>query len=306
MLISKQKFIENLYFNSTDSSNRGEIGEIAFIRGAGLNALFYYEFYATNPPAIDGSNYLEGKHADPVGDGSTGGRWVRADIDDEAQLFPEWEASTSYVIGDRVQNSDGVVIKSLSDRTTAVQGAAQVHFQVDGNVLFEMHTADGSKTNYLGITFTDDDPRPVLFLPGTGFGANSDDVRGYLGAPNRRWRKGYVVDGIETGSDRRIKRNIEDLPEALLEVWFDHVKVKQYNLENDPDSDVKVGVIAQDIIAAFEAADLDWRNYDVVNESASKMEGDEEGLGKLGVMYDAVSMINSAAMQYKLKKAGIL
>ena len=106
---------------------------------------------------------------------------------------------------------------------------------------------------------------------------------------NERWNTIYYTT-LNSGSDERLKEFYE-YPTALLDVWLDTVKPKSYHYKDDDEKKKRFGVIAQDVIKAFDLAGLDWREYRIVQES-------EEGF--YGVDYNEVQSVELAAIRHKL------
>lgn len=111
---------------------------------------------------------------------------------------------------------------------------------------------------------------------------------------NERWQSIYLANNPNVSSDRRLKADIDAIPDALLDVWLVNVKPMAYKLVNNKgkDSDRRqAGLIAQDVIRAFQSAGLDWKEWDVVEE-------DENGY--LSLNYSACGIIESAAVRRKI------
>lgn len=86
-----------------------------------------------------------------------------------------------------------------------------------------------------------------------------------LGADGARWSDIYCVTGGIHDSDERLKQDIEGVSDALLDAWAG-VAWKTYRFrdavaQKGEAARSHVGVIAQDVDAAFEAAGLDASEY---------------------------------------------
>lgn len=81
-----------------------------------------------------------------------------------------------------------------------------------------------------------------------------------LGKASARWRTAYAANGVQTTSDETYKTEIEDLTEAELRVAT-AIKglIKKFKMKGG--TRTHVGVIAQDVKAAFEAEGLDAHEY---------------------------------------------
>jgi hypothetical protein len=130
---------------------------------------------------------------------------------------------------------------------------------------------------------------------GAGSILYSDNTNTYVG----------VTDGSVYGntaysnvSDKRMKIDYQDIPDALLDVWADHVKPSSYKMIADGAEGKRMcGVYAQDVIAAFDAAGLDWKDWGVVKEH---VHNDEPA--RYMVSYNDVMAIEMALMRRKLAK----
>lgn len=123
----------------------------------------------------------------------------------------------------------------------------------------------------------------------TYLGQNGED-------DSNRWTRLYVTSSTSVSSDERLKNSIEKLPTELLDVWFDFVNFKSYKLNRDGFKGVRhVGIIAQEVEAAFSAAGLQIEEWDVIDYSS----GEDR---MMSVSYDHVFSIEMAAHRRKLEK----
>lgn len=89
-----------------------------------------------------------------------------------------------------------------------------------------------------------------------------------LGESAFQWKDAYLQNSPIVSSDERLKQDIEEIPEAVFRAWG-RVGFKQYRFKEavtaKGDSARKhVGVIAQQILSAFEAEGLDATKYGIV------------------------------------------
>ncbi|MFD1950278.1 tail fiber domain-containing protein [Sphingomonas arantia] len=92
-----------------------------------------------------------------------------------------------------------------------------------------------------------------------------------LGSAIRRWNNSYFANNPTVGSDARLKHTRGPIIEAEKAVarglplvvfqYLDAVAAK-----GEDHARLHFGIIAQDLIAAFEAEGLDWRRYGVIGE----------------------------------------
>lgn len=111
---------------------------------------------------------------------------------------------------------------------------------------------------------------------------DADNTRA-LGAGSLRWSTVFAATGTINTSDERQKQDIADLDEAERRVAVSLkglIKKFRYkdavDLKGD-DARIHVGVIAQDVIAAFEAEGLDPFRYGIVCYNEWDEEFDEDG-----------------------------
>ena len=112
-----------------------------------------------------------------------------------------------------------------------------------------------------------------------------------LGNSSYRWDDIFATNGTIQTSDRNEKQDIEDLSEAELRVataakglikkfrWIDAVQ------EKGDDARIHVGIIAQDLKAAFEAEGLDAGRYAMFTSDTWTDEETGEERTRLGVRY---------------------
>ena len=170
-------------------------------------------------------------------------------------------------------------------RVNMVQGANWATFQYqESGERATVNINDASLGANCGITMACDSAtqghvRPVGNM---GVHANSNVDLGTAAAP---WDNGYIVGGTWTGSDRNIKQDIEDLDEAELRVakalkgLMKKFRLKDAVSKKGDDARIHIGIIAQDVKAAFEAEGLDAYRYAIIGEDTWWQKEDaEEGL----------------------------
>lgn len=142
--------------------------------------------------------------------------------------------------------------------------------------------------------------KPNLYLKGqcyvSGSGSFRSSYEKSLGSSSQRWDTVYY-NTLNVGSDERIK-TVHEYPVELLDVWFEHVKPKCFSYNDKPDTK-RFGVIAQDVISAFEAAGLDWTDYRVVLVDDSE-DVDPSDIQYYGVDYIQIQSIEMAAMRRRI------
>lgn len=124
----------------------------------------------------------------------------------------------------------------------------------------------------------------------------------------QRWQTLYLKNNPNVSSDSRLKTDLKEIPDELLDVWFQYVKPTTYELISNQGKQanrIEVGLIAQDVIAAFEAAGLDWHEWNVVCVK-DDFDNQDDALGKTdeidyySLNYTACQLIESMAIRRKL------
>lgn len=90
-----------------------------------------------------------------------------------------------------------------------------------------------------------------------------------LGSGTYQWKDCYLKNSPIVSSDRRLKQNFETVPEAVFKAWaivnFQVYKFKEAVSKKGESSARKhVGLVAQDIIEAFQAQGLNAFDYGIV------------------------------------------
>ena len=97
-----------------------------------------------------------------------------------------------------------------------------------------------------------------------------------------------------TSSDRRLKTDIEDIPDVLVSVWKELLpKVFKWNELNYGDGRTQFGLIAQDVITAFEKYDLDYRDYGFVIPYSSP----DDQVEYFSITYDSYHMLTAMVLR---------
>jgi hypothetical protein len=99
-----------------------------------------------------------------------------------------------------------------------------------------------------------------------------------LGGPSNRWSTVYATTGTINTSDANDKKDIRSLSDKEKAVGVAlRALIRAYKWKAGPE-ETYVGVIAQDVIAAFDAEGLDAGDYGII----------DDGGDRLGVRYDQV------------------
>ena len=139
-----------------------------------------------------------------------------------------------------------------------------------------------------GIEFNDANDAIIPFSPDAN---NTRDNALDLGMSSVRWDDIYATNGSINTSDAREKQDVEELTEAETRVavaakallrkfrWKDAVE------EKGDDARIHVGIIAQDLKAAFEAEGLDAGRYGMFIHTTWTDEETGEERDRMGVRY---------------------
>lgn len=89
-----------------------------------------------------------------------------------------------------------------------------------------------------------------------------------LGESANQWKDLYLQNSPIVSSDERLKQDIEKIPESVFKAWA-RVNFKQYRFKEavekkGAEARLHVGLIAQEILEAFEAEGLDATAYGIV------------------------------------------
>ena len=90
-----------------------------------------------------------------------------------------------------------------------------------------------------------------------------------LGSSTYQWKDCYLTNSPIVSSDRRLKQNFESVPESVFVAWgnvnFQVYKFKEaVAKKGEANARKHVGLVAQDIIEAFQAQGLDAFDYGIV------------------------------------------
>lgn len=123
---------------------------------------------------------------------------------------------------------------------------------------------DGKNRIYLGLANSDTGNSQFFFEERCFRPNNICD----LGTSASQFKDLYLQNSPIVSSDERLKQDIEEVPEEVFKAWA-RVNFKQYRFKEavaskGDDARKHVGLIAQHILAAFEAEGLDATDYGIV------------------------------------------
>ena len=199
--------------------------------------------------------------------------------------------SVSVRSGDKVGQIHFIADNGNVDYSGTVQGARVGYISCD---VFESSTITSAGTTNLGIRgavrifacsdAADRNGKGIEVLD-NGLRPTDDDALN-LGTSGRRWKGIYTATDVISTSDAREKRDIADIDPAVLRAW-QRVKFRQYRLKDD--DRIHFGVIAQEVIAAFEAEGLNALDYGVVYEDTL-----DNGETRYSVCYRDIMILEAA------------
>lgn len=168
-------------------------------------------------------------------------------------------------------------------RMRIIQGSnvASVQYQESGERA-TLNIVDGSLSANAGVTIACSSASQASFQPSGSMYSNPNSNVD-LGSSANTWDNGYINGGAWTGSDRNLKQDIEDLSEAELRVatalkgLMKKFRLKDSVAKKGNEARIHVGVIAQDVKAAFEAEGLDAYRYAIIGEDTWWSKQDEDG-----------------------------
>ena len=89
-----------------------------------------------------------------------------------------------------------------------------------------------------------------------------------LGSSTFQWKDLYLKNSPTVSSDRRLKQDFASVPEAVFKAWekvnFCQYKFKEAVEKKGAEARFHVGLVAQEILEAFEAQGLDATKYGIV------------------------------------------
>jgi hypothetical protein len=171
----------------------------------------------------------------------------------------------------------------LGGRMRIIQGLNEAVFQYQENgERATLNVHDGSLGANAGITIACSSVSQASVQP-TGSMYSNPNSNIDLGSSLSTWDNGYINGGAWTGSDRNLKQDIEDLSEAELRVatalkgLMKKFRLKDAVVKKGADARIHVGVIAQDVKAAFEAEGLNAYRYAIIGEDTWWSKQDQDG-----------------------------
>ncbi len=130
------------------------------------------------------------------------------------------------------------------------------------------------------------------FISSVAASTTENPLYANLGSASYKWGNIYAVNGTINTSDRNFKEDIQDIDDKVLKAWS-KVGYKTFKFKG---GDRKhIGVIAQDIQAAFQSEGLNARDFGLFCEDT-----DENGNTILGVRYSECLALECAYLRSKL------
>lgn len=124
--------------------------------------------------------------------------------------------------------------------------------------------ANGKNRIYFGVANSDTGNSQFFFEERCFRPNNTCDI----GSSTFQFKDLYLQNSPIVSSDERLKQDIADVPEAVFRAWgrvgFKQYRFKEAVEKKGADARLHVGMIAQQILAAFEAEGLDATKYGIV------------------------------------------
>lgn len=233
----------------------------------------------------NGQNDIVGIGVEPdATDTFSGGTTYKAQIKDGAKI----ENDTGTAKLKLVSNKTGGGVASISLISTTPPATDEGNYSIFiGQALGRYNITNESTSKALVMDKTGS------WLPGEDYNASTNPSQN-LGDAGARWSTVYANTGTINTSDRNEKEQIQDLSEAELRV-AKTIKglVKKFKFKEGKRT--HVGVIAQDVEAAFTAEGLNAREYGLFCSDTFK---NEQGITitRLGIRYEELLAFVIAAL----------
>ncbi len=135
-----------------------------------------------------------------------------------------------------------------------------------------------------------------------------------LGSTTYQWKDLYLKNSPTVSSDRRLKQDFSAVPEAVFKAWekvnFCQYKFKEAVEKKGAEARLHVGLVAQEILEAFEAQGLDATKYGIVCHDSWEDQYQEVEVGtKPAILNEKGEVVTpeEPIMEHQLiKKAGDL
>lgn len=128
--------------------------------------------------------------------------------------------------------------------------------------------SSGKSAAYIALNNAGNAPDCSYWLYGEFFYTNKSGGTD-LGSSTYQWKNCYLTNSPIVSSDRRLKQNFESVSETVFKAWgnvnFQVYKFKEaVAKKGEANARKHVGLVAQDIIEAFQAQGLDAFDYGIV------------------------------------------
>ena len=158
----------------------------------------------------------------------------------------------------KTDNSSSIAICGGTDNSSG--GSITVHGKNSASGIVEIAASDGTRSSRFRIAHNGD----ARLVDCTVFYSASDNAT-YLGYSNNRWSTIYAATGTINTSDSRLKNNIKDIDDALLDAWG-NIEPKQYKFNDATEKKGEkaryhTGYLAQDIQAECEKQGVNASDY---------------------------------------------
>ena len=208
-------------------------------------------------------------------DSITNNAIIEAKIADDAVTPAKLDATQAYTVNGLSSTSNIAITRAAEGpglRLTYDAATDEVRdLFIDSNGAFQFTNVSGGGTTGTLMTLNDDGN----LVPGNN---GSQD----LGSTGLRWDNVWS-NGTFNGSDQNIKQDIEDLDEAEKRVAVKAKGlIKKYRMKDavakkGDDARIHVGIIAQELQAAFESEGLDAFRYSMIGRDTWWEGTDSEG-----------------------------
>lgn len=253
--------VSHVYFYNTFNTGCGILDGAAHAIPAGTAVMHRLSWFYPGSPRIGGVTQL----LPPV---NTNALYVKSEVSGEAnsQYFTFVDGSEN-VLSQIAVNEDAAQARTFGIFVRK-SGDAGIYARL--NVVFTTDSSYG-QLQFRGSSETTSPE--LLFLPGQYLRLESSiypktDGAFSLGSSSFKWSQLYASTGSINTSDERLKQEIADIPDEVLDAWeavdFQQFRFKDAVAKKGDAARLHTGLIAQRIIEVFQSHGLDPFRYGLV------------------------------------------
>lgn len=177
-----------------------------------------------------------------------------------------------------------------------IKGRYGVEFYCNNNFIFSI-TQDGINTGKdIHSTVNGYGCYPVLAIDDHKIYMMATDNNLYFMLDNIS-SSYFIAMGAGSYSDRRLKSEIKTIDEKFIKA-IEKIDIKEFKLENKKGK-ISFGIIAQDLIEAFEKEGINYKEYDIIQNLLLKINDKTE---YFAIDYNQFSVLKQLAVDKKIEK----